>query len=210
MTAGTVVDTRFLDALASSDPTPGGGSVSAYAGALAAGLISMVCRLTLGQKRFASVQDDMAAALERSEDIRAELTRLTEADMTAYGAFAAAQKLPRATDAEKAERSEKMQAALRDCALVPLRTARACRRLLELCPEVVGKGNPAALSDVGVAALLAQSALRGAALQVATNLAWLKNADFIAEQRRNTAEVLAGTQELTERVVADVERRLES
>lgn len=204
MTAGTLVDTAFLDALASASPTPGGGSTAAYAGALAAGLVSMVCRLTLGQPRFAAVEAQMAQLLERSEGLRAGLTELVQADMAAYSGFAATQRLPRSTEAEKQERRALMQEALRGCTLAPQQIAANCRQVLLLCPEVVAMGNPAAVSDAAVAALLAEAALRAAALQVEVNLAWLKDAAFVAEQRRQLADVLAGTADVKERVMADV------
>ncbi|MHB0877911.1 MAG: cyclodeaminase/cyclohydrolase family protein [Anaerolineae bacterium] len=210
MATDTIVDTQFLDALATSDPTPGGGSASAYAGALAAGLVSMVCRLTVGQKRFAAVQADMETLLQRSEALRASLTSLTEADMAAYSLFAQAQRLPRSGEAEKEERNRQMQAALRQCTLVPQRIAAACRELLLLCPDVVAKGNPAAISDGAVAALLAEAALRGAALQVVVNLAWLKDPAFVSEQRLLLAAVAEGVSDLKEGVVADVERALQA
>ena len=205
----TPIDTRFLDALASAEPTPGGGSAAAVAGAIAAGLVSMVCQLTRGQKRFAAVEADIERILEASENLRAELTRLAEQDMAAYGGFAEAQRLPRATEDQRRERTERMQKALRQCTLVPLDIAANCRELLWLCPEVVEKGNPAAITDGGVAALLAEAALRGAALQVLVNLAWLRDADFIAAQRQRLAAVLEGTSAMKESVVAAVESALQ-
>ena len=126
-----------------------------------------------------------------------------------YGGFAKAQRLPRATEDQRRERTERMQEALRQCTLVPLDIAASCRELLWLCPEVVEKGNPAAITDGGVAALLAEAALRGAALQVLANLAWLKDADFIAAQRQCLAAVLEGTSAMKESVVAAVESALQ-
>lgn len=207
--SNTPIDTRFLDALAGPEPTPGGGSAASLAGAIAAGLVSMVCNLTRGQKRFEAVRADVERCLVESEELRARLTSLTEEDMAAYSGFAEAQRLPRASDEEKQRRSRAMQEALRQCTLVPLRTAQACREVLWLCPEVREKGNPAAVSDVGVAALLAEAALRGAALQVLVNLSWLKDDQFIALQRQHLDAVLRDTAETKERVVAAVERALQ-
>jgi formiminotetrahydrofolate cyclodeaminase len=203
-----MIDTRFLDALASSSPTPGGGSTSAYAGALAAGLASMVASLTRGQKRFASVQPEIESLLARSESLRAVLTSLIQADMDAYGGFAEAQRLPRLTNEEREERERQMQAALRQCTLVPQRIAAACREVLNLCPDLMAKGNPTALSDVGVAALLAEAAMRGAVLQVVANLAWLKDLSFAAAQRREAERMVEGTADLSARVLTDVEAAL--
>ena len=200
-----LIDTRFLDALASSEPTPGGGSAAALAGAIAAGLVSMVCQLTLGQARFAAVEEEIRQVLSRSEELRMRLTMLAEEDMAVYGAFAQAQRMPRRTEEERKQRAERMRAALVECTLVPMRVAEACRELLSLCPLVVEKGNPAAVTDVGVAALLAEAALRGAGLQVLVNLKWLKDPAFVAEQMGRLQSIQEGTAQLKEDVVAAVE-----
>lgn len=204
---GDLIDTRFLDALASGEPTPGGGSAAAMAGAIAAGLVSMVARLTRGP-RFAAVHGEIEAVLAASEELRGRLTDLAEHDMAAYGGFAQAQKLPRSSDEEKQRRTSAMQSALRGCTLAPLGIAAACREVLQLCPALVRAGNASAITDVGVAAALAEAALRGAGLQVEVNLGWLKDRSFADEQRQRLASVLAGTGELKERVLADVEAAL--
>ncbi|NPV09504.1 MAG: cyclodeaminase/cyclohydrolase family protein [Anaerolineae bacterium] len=208
MTSG-LIDTRFIDALATSEPTPGGGSAAAMAGAIGAGLLSMVCNLTVGQERFAAVEEEIRAVLEESESLRLRLVDLAERDMAAYRSFVEAQRLPRKSPEERRERTGRMQEALKACTLVPLEIAEACRRLLDLSPVVAEKGNPSAVTDVGVGALLAEAAMRGAGLQVMVNLAWLKDEAFIQEQRRRVQEVQAGSAELKERVVAMVEGALE-
>ncbi|MGI6207219.1 MAG: cyclodeaminase/cyclohydrolase family protein [Anaerolineae bacterium] len=204
--ASGLIDTRFIDALATSEPTPGGGSAAAMAGAIAAGLLSMVCNLTVGQEKFAAVHEDLAAVLQETEALRHRLVDLAEQDMAAYRSFVGAQRLPRKSDEERRERTRCMQDALRTCTLVPLQIAEACRRLLDLSPEVALKGNPTAVTDVGVGALLAEACMRGAGLQVMVNLAWLKDETFIEEQRRRLEEVQAGSAELKERVMDMVER----
>ncbi len=202
--ATDTIDTRFLDALASAEPTPGGGSASAVAGAIAAGLLSMVGNLTVGRERFAAVEEEMASVLAETERLRTLLVKLAGEDMAAYGSFSAAMKMPRGSAGERAERTEHMQTALRACTLAPLRIAEACRRLLDFSPTVAEKGNPSAASDAVVAALLAEAAMRGAGLQVLVNLEWLKDADFIAEQRARLTELEKGAAELKEAVVAMV------
>ena len=204
----TLIDTRFLDALASSEPTPGGGSAAAVAGAVAAGLVSMVCNLTVGQERYAAVEEDVKGLLQVSEELRVRLVRLAEEDMAAYGSFARAQRMPRSSPEERSKRTQQMQEALRQCTLVPLEIAEACRRILELTPETAEKGNPHAITDVGVAAVLAEAAMRGALLQVKVNLRWLKDEEFIAEQQQRVPAVTDGAAELKERVVEMVEAAL--
>jgi len=205
MTSG-LIDTRFLDALATSEPTPGGGSAAAMAAAIAAGLLSMVCNLTVGQEKFAAVESEMRTVLQESESLRRRLIELAEEDMAAYQSFVEAQHLPRRTTQERQARTQCMQVALKDCAAVPLEVARACRRLLELSVVVAEKGNPSAVTDVGVAALLAEACLRGAGLQVRVNLAWLKDRDLAAAQEAALAELLAGAEEIRQQALATVER----
>ncbi|MDQ5851202.1 MAG: cyclodeaminase/cyclohydrolase family protein, partial [Chloroflexota bacterium] len=150
----------FLDGLASGAPAPGGGSAAALGGAMAAALVSMVCNLTIGKARFAGVEPEMRDILDRAEALRQELQALAEADVEAFNRLSAAYKLPRTTDADIAIRRDAIQASLRHATEVPLRTARAAAAVLPLCPPVADRGNQAAVSDVGIAALLAHAAVR--------------------------------------------------
>ena len=172
--------TTFLDELASSAPAPGGGSVAALSGALGAALISMVCNLTVGKKKYADVQEDIEALLEKSEALRKELTDLLEEDVKAYTAYSKAAKMPRQTEEQKAERATAMQAALKGATDVPLRIAEAAVKVMDLCMPAAEKGNVWAVRDAGVAVLMAEAALRGAALNVLINLGSLKDAEFVA------------------------------
>ncbi|NLT41118.1 MAG: cyclodeaminase/cyclohydrolase family protein [Anaerolineae bacterium] len=203
--ASGLIDTRFIDALATSEPTPGGGSAAAMAGTIAAGLLSMVCNLTVGQEKFASVEADVTEVLRETEAIRHHLVDLAEQDMAAYRSFVEAQRLPRTSAEERRVRTASMQAALRDCTSVPLRIAQRCRRLLDLSPAVAEKGNPNAVTDVGVGALLADASMRGAGLQVRVNLAWLKDAEFAAAQSAELDETLAGGEQVMAQALAIVD-----
>jgi formiminotetrahydrofolate cyclodeaminase len=160
----------YLDKLAGADPEPGGGSVAALVGALGAGLVTMVTALTLGKEKYPSVQDSVAAIAEQSEALRGELTRFITADAEAYAEVAAAMKLPRDTDAQKQERSRVMQAALKGAAEVPLRVAEAAAAVARLSLPTAEQGNPNAVSDAGVAVVLADAAAQSAALNVRINL----------------------------------------
>jgi glutamate formiminotransferase/formiminotetrahydrofolate cyclodeaminase len=165
----------FLDALAEGTPTPGGGSAAAYAGAMAAALVAMVCRLTLGKKKYAAVEEAMKATLEQAEALRAELSAAVEKDAAAYEEVLAALRLPKESEEEKAVRAKAIQAATLKAAQVPLEVAEKSLKVLELAAQVIAQGNPNALSDGGVAASLAQAAISGAALNVAINLASLED-----------------------------------
>jgi formiminotetrahydrofolate cyclodeaminase len=184
--------TAFLDELASSAPAPGGGSVAALSGALGAALVSMVCNLTLGKKAYADVQDDISELLAESEALRARLTALLEEDVKAYTGYSKAAKMPRATEEEKAERGVVMQAALKVATDVPLSIAEAAVEVMDLCQPAAEKGNKWAVSDAGVAVLVAEAALRSAALNVLINLGSLKDQAFVADRRAKLDALLEG------------------
>jgi formiminotetrahydrofolate cyclodeaminase len=191
---------NFLDELASKAPAPGGGSVAAISGALGAALVSMVCNLTLGKKGYEDVQDDIQDLLAQSEALRAELTDLLEADVAAYSGYSAAAKMPRATDEEKAARAVAMQAALQVATDVPLRIAEAAVKVIDLCQPAAEKGNKFAVSDAGVAVLMAEAALRSAALNVLINLGSLKDQEFAAAKRARLESLLAGKGALRDQI----------
>lgn len=190
---------EFLDQLASKAVTPGGGGAAALSGAMAAALLSMVCNLTIGKPRYAEVEEEMRAALDRTEALRQELQALAEEDVVVFNRLTAAYKLPRVTDADTAIRRDAIQAALRRATEVPLRTARAAAALLPLCPAIAERGNVLAVSDAGVAVHLAHAAVRSALLNVTTNLRTL-------EDRRFAREVQAEAERLSSGLAAEVER----
>ena len=184
--------TAFLDELASDAPAPGGGSVAALSGALGAALVSMVCNLTLGKKGYDDVQDDIKDLLTRSEALRAKLAGLLEEDVKAYTGYSKAARMPRGTDEEKAERQKVMQAALKVATDVPLTIAETAVEVMDLCMPAAEKGNKWAVSDAGVAVLMAEAALRSAALNVLINLGTLKDEEFVADRRAKLDSLLEG------------------
>jgi len=172
----------FLEEVAAPTPTPGGGSVAALAGALAAALTSMVCNLTLNRESEASAAKELKPVLEEAEALRQELAVLVEEDARAYQQVLEAYRLPKASAAEKEERSNAIQQAMEGAARVPLKVAAGAVKLLELVPLVLERGLPSAASDAGVAAYMAQGALKGAALNVRTNLSSLRDTKSYQEQ----------------------------
>ncbi len=198
----------FLDALASSAAAPGGGGAAALAGAMAAALVSMVCNLTLGRERYAEAEDKMRQVLDRSETLRAELQQLGEDDVAAFNRLSAAYKLPRTTEADIAIRKDAIQASLKRATEVPLRTARAAAAILPLCPPVAEYGNPAAVSDIGVAALLAHAAARSALLNVEINLRTLEDPLYIYQARAEVTRLSDGLDVEAERIVGLVTDKL--
>ncbi len=177
--------------LASGKPAPGGGSAAALVGALGAALNSMVANFTVGREKFANVAADMQRLLARSEELRAALQRLTQADTEAYGGVAAAQKMPRDTAEQKAARTTAVQTALKAAAEVPREAVRAAYGVLEVAAELVEKGNPNLITDVGVAAKFGVAALECAALNVEINLAYIEDEVYNESVRQEMAPMLA-------------------
>ncbi|MFB0546800.1 MAG: methenyltetrahydrofolate cyclohydrolase [Anaerolineae bacterium] len=192
--------TIFLDELASSAPAPGGGSVAALGGALGAALVSMVCNLTVGKKKYADVQDDIKALLDRAETLRHELIGLLEADVEVYTKVSKAMKMPRDTEEQKAVRSAAMEKALKAATEVPMKVADACVQVIDFCRPAAEKGNVNAVSDAGVAVLMAEAGLRSAALNVLINLGWIKDEEFVAESRAKLDALLEGKPALKDEI----------
>jgi formiminotetrahydrofolate cyclodeaminase len=191
---------QFLDALASSAPAPGGGSVAALSGALGAALVSMVCNLTLGKKQYADVQDDIAALVEQSEALRLRLTALLEADVEVYTGVSSAYRMPRKTPEEKAARSAAIQEALKAATKVPMQVAEACVQVLDLCTPAAELGNVNAVSDAGVAALMAEAGLRSAALNVIININAIRDEAFSGAVQDELDMLLEGRPALRDQI----------
>ena len=198
----------FLEELSSSAPAPGGGSAAALSGALGASLVSMVCNLTTGKKKYADVQGDIASLLEQSEELRIRLVNLLEEDVQVFTRVSQAMKMPRDTDEQKTARTATMQEALKAATDVPMRVAEACVSVMELCRPAAEKGNVNAVSDAGVAILMAEAGLRSAALNVLINLAWIKDKAFIEENQARLDAVLEGKPAVREEVYQYVVEKL--
>jgi formiminotetrahydrofolate cyclodeaminase len=200
----SILDLRlgdFLARLGSSDPTPGGGAAAAVVGALGAALIEMTANLTIGKPRLANVEERARAIERRAADLRHQLERLGDADSAAFDRVTAAYRLPRADDAQKAARTQAIQAALHAAAEVPLQTARISAQVIELADEAAPILNAAVISDVLVGALLAQAALSSAALNVQINLAGMTDAATIQRYDAELARAQDGVEQRIERVL---------
>jgi glutamate formiminotransferase/formiminotetrahydrofolate cyclodeaminase len=160
----------FFDQVAGPTPTPGGGTVAAVAGALATTLATMVANLTLGRKKHAAVEEDMRALKREAEALRTELLALGRRDSEAFEAVLRARRLPQTTPPELEARAAAVLAAEWEACRVPLATAEACVRVAELAATAAHLGNPNAVTDAGVAGLLARAAGEGALLNVQINL----------------------------------------
>jgi glutamate formiminotransferase/formiminotetrahydrofolate cyclodeaminase len=198
----------LVAAVAAPTPTPGGGSVAAYAGALAAALAQMVAGLTAGRKKFADVDAVMRDAGTRAAALVARLKDLVSLDAQSYAAVSSAYKLPKDTPEQKAQRDAAITASLIGASEVPLETARACAAVAGLAELVASKGNPSAVSDAGVSALLAEAACRGAAYNVRINVAALADSAKGHALVEAVGAFVRETSAATARVTAEVERHI--
>ncbi|HOX38192.1 MAG TPA: cyclodeaminase/cyclohydrolase family protein [Candidatus Brocadiia bacterium] len=177
---------QYLDDAASAKPAPGGGSVSALAGALGASMGCMAANFTVGRKQYKDVSDEVKGMLDLMDGARARLLRLADADALAYGEYKRAQDMPKGTDAEKADRKKALQAALSGAMSVPLDVIRECLSVLRFTQRLARVGNRHLVTDVAVCAILAEAAIRGAAYNVLINTAGLEDKE---EAERATREV---------------------
>lgn len=188
----------FLAALASSDPTPGGGSAAAVAGAAGAALVAMVARLTIGKKGFEAAESRMREIVTAADEGRAALLELADLDAKSFDEVMAAFKLPKESDEDKAARSQAIQRAMAGASEVPLRTARMAVSLMELAMEVTESGNPASASDGVAAAELLAAACRAAVANVEINAGSIKDEAAASALRREGEELLRRADQLRE------------
>ena len=172
---------EFLKETASSEPVPGGGSVAALSAALAAGLSEMVAELTIGRKGFEEFEEEMTEIAASAAILRDQCSENIDRDAEAYNQVIAAFRLPKGSEEEIKVRSEAIQAALKHAALVPLETARRAFQIVEHAGKVVQNGNPNAVTDGVVAAMLARTAVLAGLYNVKINLTSINDGDFVAD-----------------------------
>jgi len=199
---------QFLDELASSAPTPGGGGAAAVMGATGAALLSMVANLTIGKKGLEDVEAEMRTILVESERLRAEMSAMVADDVEAFNRLMASYKLPKETDEQKAERSAAIQSALKGATEAPLACARAAAAVVRLSRRTAEIGNKNVISDAGVGVLAAQASLRSAALNVYINAPSLKDQEFATGAVQELEALLQECGDTSESVYALVKSRL--
>jgi len=198
----------FLAELASASPAPGGGSTSALAGALGCALTAMVCQLTIGKKKYEAVQDEMQGLLAAASRAQGEFVDLMEKDTAAFNKVMHAFSLPKDSDDQKALRSHAIQSATTEATQVPLRVMELCEETLAVTAAVAEKGNVNSISDAGVGALLLNAACHGAALNVAINLATLKDTTYVEAAKLRMEEIQGSVERRHAETIAKVQAAL--
>lgn len=201
------LETYLADA-ASDKPAPGGGSVSALAGALGCAMSEMAANFTVGKKKFAAVEGRAHDCLTRLGSARRELLALVDADVRAYGGVGQAYGMPKATPEQSAERAKAIQAALLVAMDVPLRIVRQCCVAAEAAAELVTIANPNLITDVGVSAIIARAAAEAARLNVEVNLKYIKDSTIRDRTKPDVDESIARVDRCCQEVLAAVDAHL--
>ena len=179
----------FLEELAVATPAPGGGSAAAYSAAAAAALVAMVARLTVGKKKYAEVEARMQEIIQEAETLRQQMSNAVQLDAAAFEKVMSAMRLPKETPEQQTARSQAIEAAMIQAALVPLTVARGAFQAMQLAREVIQKGNINAISDGGSAAAQAQAALTAAALNMRINLKGMEATPAITDMLAELKEI---------------------
>ncbi|MEE8565241.1 MAG: glutamate formimidoyltransferase, partial [Candidatus Thermoplasmatota archaeon] len=180
---------QFLTELASSSPAPGGGSVAALSGALSAALSAMVCNLTIGKEKYIDIEKDIKISLKKIEKIREQLTDLIDLDTNAFNDVIKAFKMPKKTDEEIERRKNAIQNGYKNAAMIPFKTAKTCQKILDIAQLLAEKGNKNSITDVAVSALMANTGLKSAILNVKINLGSINDKNYVKELSKNLSEI---------------------
>jgi formiminotetrahydrofolate cyclodeaminase len=200
--------TQFLDAVSEGSATPGGGSVSALAGCLGSALVEMVINLTLGKKGFEAYEGELQKVREEAHSHRESLAATIAQDINAYQEVMNAYLLPKTTEEEKRKRKEEIQKSLKRAADPPLFTAATSLKVMKLCQETVEKGNPNAISDAAVGALLADAALWGGMFNVLINLSALEDKQYVLRMKKELKRLTLEGEKIKKQIMARVKEKI--
>ncbi|ADL08221.1 cyclodeaminase/cyclohydrolase family protein [Thermosediminibacter oceani] len=199
---------EFVDELASKSPAPGGGSASALAGAMGISLASMVANLTSGKEKFKDREPLLQEILLEAKKIKESLVTLIDRDTDAFNKVAEVLKMPRETEEQKKARSEAMEQALKEAAVIPLTVMEECLKAIRLHEKALGNTTTSALSDLGVGVLCLKAALYGAWLNVKINLNSIKDAKFVEDVEKKARAILKQGTELADGLYQKIEEAL--
>lgn len=186
----------FVREVASSSPAPGGGSVAALAGAQGAGLLSMYCNLSQNREKLGDIVDQLQEKGEEARFLKTKLIEAIDEDTLAFNQVMEAYRLPKESGEERAAREKAIQKVAVNAAEIPMHTARGSLRILSLVDEVAAKGNPAAITDLGVANLQAFSGVAGACYNVKINLGMIKDGKKVADFEAETKSIMKEAEKL--------------
>lgn len=202
--------TDFADELSSESPAPGGGSVAALCGSLSAALSSMVANLTFGKKGFEQLNPEMDKIAVEAQALKASFLKAIDSDTDAFNQMAAAQRLPKDTDENKALRAKALEDAQKAATLVPFSVLKMASQCIALAETVAAKGNPNTLSDAGVAGLTARTAGDAALYNVLINLPGIADSNFVSQTKSEALKTASSLRErassLHEKVLAQLDR----
>ena len=199
---------QFLDAVSEGSATPGGGSVSALAGCLGSALVEMVVNLTVGKKGFEAHEPELKKICEEAHSQREALASTIARDIDAYQEVMNAYLLPKTTEEEKRKRKEEIQKSLKKAADPPLFTAATSLKVMKLCQEAVEKGNPNAISDAAVGALLADAALWGGMFNVLINLSALEDKKYVQKMKNELKRLTLEGEKIKKQIMAKVREKI--
>ena len=197
--------TQFIEEVASDKPAPGGGSVSALGGALGAALATLVGKATVGKEKFAEVQAEMENVISRCTKLHQKLSKMVDEDTNAFNAILKAYRMPKD---EPEVRSKAIQKSTVAAAEVPLEVAKLSFEALDLILAVAERGNKNAITDAGVAALFADSAVRGAIFNVKINMLSIKDEEIKSQFKHDIEEMLTQLDAKKEAVIKVVEAEI--
>jgi len=197
--------TEFVDEVSRDTPAPGGGSIAALAGALGSALASMVVNLSVGKSEFDSQYDELCQLAEKAQTIKDELVRAIDADTEAFNEVIAGMRMAKDTAEQIAQRSSVIRAGYKSAAEVPLRTAKLCRDVLDLCRAAADIGNKSVMSDAGVGALMAYAGVQGAIHNVRINLPHTGDETFITKMQSQLGTLLSESREICDAIQQQVE-----
>lgn len=200
--------TEFNNLLASNAPAPGGGSVAALCGALAASLGAMVANLSIGRKGMEDKWKAFSDWAVQGQELKKELLFLVNEDTAAFNKVMEAFSLPKASTEEKAIRAQAIQDANKYASQIPLRVMQAAYKTYDLIQEMAANGNPNSVTDAGVGALCADTAIQGAGMNVLINVSGINDADFVADMKAKVTDLRANSEKRKAEIVEIVMEKI--
>jgi formiminotetrahydrofolate cyclodeaminase len=196
---------NLLREISSGSPAPGGGSVAALSGCFGSALVSMVCKLSLGKKKYKEIENELKEVLSEAEALRKELLKLSKEDIEAFNEVIAALKM-----SDEKEKKKGIQTAYKRAADVPFKVSKKCLRVMELAEFTTSKGNQNAFTDSAVAALMAYSGLKGAVLNVKVNLKHIDDENFKSDMRNKIVSLEKSAEKVFKAIIGVVESSFSS